>query len=136
VFKGAGGSSGSIHVGSGNATVTGGYHPDRFVFDSTLAGQVTKITNFYHGSVPSGGDKIVLSEKDFSAVGVGAIGHALPGASFHVGASAKTLSQHIVYNHANGFLYYDPSGSAGSQIHFATLTSLPDITHSDFVIEA
>ncbi len=131
IYSGASGSAGPIHVGTGNALITGGASADRFVFDSTIEGQVTRITNFQHGI-----DKIVLSEADFLTIGIGAIGHFLPASDFHVGAAATTATQYIVYNHANGFLYYDPAGNLGPQIHFATLTSHPLLTHTDILIAA
>jgi hypothetical protein len=130
-FNGAGGSSGAIHVGTGNATVTGGKGLDHFVFDSALTTQVTDITNFQHGR-----DKIVLSESDFTGLGVHAIGHVLPAAEFHVGSVATKPSQHIVYDHTDGFLYYDPNGSTGPQFHFATLTNMPTLANTDILVVA
>jgi hypothetical protein len=131
IYSGAIGSSGPIHVGSGDATVTGGKGVDHFVFDSAISTQVTTITNFKHGV-----DKIVLSERDFSALGHGAIGHVLNLADFHVGAVAHAPSQHIVYDHAHGILYYDPNGSAGSQIEIATLTNDSVLANTDILIVA
>jgi hypothetical protein len=46
------------------------------------------------------------------------------------------LNQHILYNHTNGFLYYDQdgSGSTYAPVHFATLTTHPVLTHVDFLV--
>jgi hypothetical protein len=131
VYYGRTGSSGGIHVGSGNATVTGGKGVDHFVFDSPITTQVTTITNFKHGV-----DKIVLSESDFPALGAGAVGHVLRAFAFHVGAVATTPFQHIVCDHAHGILYYDPDGSAGPQIEIATLTDHSVLKHADILIVA
>ena len=124
-----GGSSGPINVGGGSSTVTGGRGIDHFVFDSALEAQSTTITNFQHGI-----DKIVLSESVF-AVRPG-IHHFLRKIAFHIGAVAHTPSQHIVYDHAHGILYYDPSGSAGPQIEIADFTNNSMITHDDILIRA
>jgi hypothetical protein len=131
VYNGAGGSSGAIHVGGGDATVTGGKGVDHFVFDSAITTQVTTITNFRHAI-----DKIVLSEADFSALGHDAIGHVLALTDFHIGTGAQTPSQHIVYDRAHGILYYDPSGSGGSQIEIATFTNDPPMANTDILIRA
>ncbi len=134
IFKDASGTSGAIHVGDGDVVVTGSTtHADQFVFDSTLSGQVARITNFQHGV-----DKIVLSETVFTALGAGAVGHPLVASDFHVGASAHTPSQYMLYNPTNGFLSYDQDGSGTTYapIHFATLTSHPALTHADFLVEA
>jgi Ca2+-binding RTX toxin-like protein len=48
------------------------------------------------------------------------------------------LNQHILYNHTNGFLYYDQdgSGSTYAPVHFATLTTHTVLTHVDFLVVA
>jgi Ca2+-binding RTX toxin-like protein len=121
-----------IHVGGGSDLLTAGPGHDRFIFDSLLAGQIEKITNFKHGL-----DKIVLSRADFSAIAPGAIGHALPVADFHIGTRGTTVSQHIIYDAKNGFLFYDPDGHGPqSQVHFATLSTHLALTHADFLVEA
>jgi Ca2+-binding RTX toxin-like protein len=133
IFNGKGGTSGPIHVGRGNATITGGTGAVRFVFDSGLAGQVTKITNF----TLKDHDTIVLSERDFPK-----IGHLGKLDTSHIDIGAATHSHpEIVYDQANGFLFYDSNGSAhGGLHHFATLTSHPILTvasiHASFVVEA
>ena len=131
VFKDVGGgSSGPIHVGGGNSTITGGRGIDHFVFDSAITTQLTTITNFQHGI-----DKIVLSENEFATLRPGIHNH--PGKiAFHVGAVAHTPAQHIVYDHAHGILYYDPNGSAGPQIEIAHFTNNSGMTYDDILIRA
>jgi hypothetical protein len=125
-----GGTSGAIHLGDGNATVTGGPGIDRFVFDSPITDQVTTITNFQHGV-----DKIVLSKTEFTALSAGGIHHLLRKADFHVGP-AEHPWQHIVYAHARGILCYDPSGSNGPEIEIAHFTNDATITYADILISA
>jgi hypothetical protein len=147
VFNGKGGTSGTIfcgssndrvilgkgnvhiHAGRGNSSITAGPGHDQFIFDDTLASQVTKITKF-----DSHRDRIVLSVGDFA--GIGPIGHTLAAADFHVGTHAAAHAQHIIYNQANGFLYYDPDGSGHlPQVHFATISPLVALTHGNFLVE-
>jgi Ca2+-binding RTX toxin-like protein len=117
-----------IELGGGSSTLTGGPGHDRFFFDAPLAGQVDKITNFKHGL-----DKIILSATDFA--GVGPVG-TLATADFHIGTHAATgSSQYIIYNPANGFVFYDPHDGS-PQDHFATLSPHLGLTHSDFLVAA
>jgi Ca2+-binding RTX toxin-like protein len=146
-FNGAGGTSRDIHAGGGNDriivgrgnvqidlgggsdTVTGGAGADKFVFNAALAGQVAKITNFAPGH-----DKMVLSAADFA--GVGPVGAVLAAADFHVGTHAATgSSQYIIYNPANGFVFYDPHDGS-PQDHFATLSPHLALTAHDFLVSA
>ena len=102
----------------------------RFIFDSALAGQVEKITNFKPGL-----DKIALSKADFA--GIGLVGHPLSAADFHFGGHAATHLQHIIYNANNGFLYYDPDGNGAKlETHFATISPHLALTSMDFLVEA
>jgi hypothetical protein len=47
----------------------------------------------------------------------------LDASQFHVGATALTPNEHILYMPGNGFLYYDQDGSGTTfaPIHFATI---------------
>jgi Ca2+-binding RTX toxin-like protein len=129
VYVGTGGTSGAIHVGNGNAKITGGAQADRFVFDAALSSHFATITNF----TPQQHDKIVLSETDFAHIG--AVG-TLNGQFFHNGA-AVTVNQHIIYVQSTGFLYYDSNGSGvGGAHHIGTLSSHPALTNASFVVEA
>jgi Ca2+-binding RTX toxin-like protein len=122
----AGNGNVTIHVGSGSDTLTGGTGADHFVFDSPLMSQVETITNFKPGK-----DKIVLSKADFA--GIGAAGHPLAAADFHVGPHATKPSQLIVYDPVHGFLFYEGNGS---HVHFATIGAHLGLTHADFLVAA
>jgi Ca2+-binding RTX toxin-like protein len=145
-FNGAGGTSRDIHagggndriivdkgnvsifLGGGNDTVTGGPGADKLVFNAPLALQVDKITNF-----TTGHDKIVLSVADFA--GVGPVGGVLAAADFHVGTHAAAVSQYIIYDPTNGFVFYDPHDGS-PQDHFATISPHLALSHSDFLVGA
>jgi len=123
----------SIFIHGGNNTLAGepnGPSVDKYYFEAPLDGQVEHLVNFKHGV-----DKIVLSEADFA--GIGPVGHPLARADFRVGTHATTASQHIIYDHQTGALFYDPDGSGPiPEIQFATLSFHPTLTHADFLVEA
>jgi hypothetical protein len=124
----AGRGKASIAIMVGNDSVTAGTGHDQFIFNfvPVTGGPVETITKF-NVSI----DKIALSESDF--VGIGPLGHPLAAGDFHIGASAKTASQHIVYNAKTGFLFYDPDGSGPMpEIHFATLSA--HLAAHDFLV--
>src|SRR5262249_9975976 len=104
---------------------------DQFFFDTALNSvtNVDHVTDFSHRH-----DKIVLSKAIFP--GIGGLG-TLAAAHFHVGASAQTPGQHIIYNPGNGVLSFDANGSAaGGVTRFAVLDHHPPLTHNDFIVEA
>jgi Ca2+-binding RTX toxin-like protein len=151
LFNGAGGSSGGVNGGNGNDrliggahgdkldggngndTLTGGGGADKFIFDTTPDSTTNfdTITDFK----PAQHDKIDLSQGTYTALST--LG-TLSAADFHIGTTAQTTNQHILYNPTNGFLFYDQDGSGAfySPIHFATLTGHPNIHNTDFVVIA
>ena len=114
--------------GLGNDRLTGGTGIDRFVFDSVLgSGNLDRIIDF---NVKD--DRILIDDDVFSAAG--AVGTLAPGA-FHVGSSAQDVDDRIIYNSANGRIYYDADGSgAGAQVLFAQVAPALDLTRADFLI--
>lgn len=77
-------------------------------------------------------DIIQLSHATYMAAGPDG---ALEASAFHVGASATDTSQRIIYNSANGGLYYDTDGLGGAaQVQFAKLSTGLAMTNADFVI--
>jgi Ca2+-binding RTX toxin-like protein len=116
--------------GNGNDTLTGGPGADHFIFSAALdaATNVDRITDFKHGT-----DKLDLDHAFFAAVGTA--GTTLAAAAFYRGAHAHDVSDRIIYNPSNGFVYYDSNGSgAGHEVHFATLAHNLALTHADFLI--
>src|SRR4051812_41747777 len=71
-------------------------------------------------------DTIKLENAVFTKLGAGV--HALSAAFFRVGTHALDANDYIVYNNANGALYYDNDGNgAHTAIQFASLTGHPAI---------
>ncbi|MGD1702881.1 DUF4347 domain-containing protein [Dapis sp. BLCC M229] len=122
-------------------TLTGGRNSDRFIFDIGSQFNLTDIgsdiiTDF--NSAES--DKIVLDKTTFSSLGsVVGDGFSII-AEFGVvdsDAAVATSSADIVYNSANGQLFYNPNGATsgfGDGGLFATLENTPSISENDFMI--
>jgi Ca2+-binding RTX toxin-like protein len=128
--------------GAGNDSLTGGGGNDRFLYDTnatftTAAVGIDVISDFIHGT-----DKIVLDKTTFKAISSAAgNGFSISNEFKVVGSdtAAATSSGDIVYNSANGNLFYNQNGSAsgfGTGGQFATLTGYPTLSASDFVIQA
>jgi Ca2+-binding RTX toxin-like protein len=117
--------------GAGNDTLRGGAGRDAFVFDTPLnaSTNVDRITDFTHGT-----DTIRLAHADFTALAVG----ALPAGAFYAnpsGASAHATGDRIVYDAANGALFYDANGSKpGGATQFATLNPHLALSAGDFFV--
>jgi Ca2+-binding RTX toxin-like protein len=117
--------------GLGNDTLTGGLGKDIFRFDSRLNSRTNRdrITDFNRGQ----GDRIELENAIFRGIGGNGI---LAASRFHSGTRFTSPAQRILYNPANGNLTYDSNGSRrGGRIDlFATLTSRPALTNSQFLV--
>ena len=62
-------------------------------------------------------------------------GHPLDPAFFHAGVAAADADDHIIYNRANGHLYYDADGTgADAQVLLAVLTNHPLVLANDFAV--
>jgi Ca2+-binding RTX toxin-like protein len=116
----------------GDDTLNGGGGADKFLFDSALnvGTNVDVIADFAPGI-----DRIHLDEDIFTALAAGALPpgrfHSVPGAT-----DANDATDRIIYDSANGNLYYDADGNGelSSSVLFATLTTHPAITAADFFI--
>lgn len=115
---------------AGNDTLTGGDGFDKFRFDTALnaATNVDTITDFVVADDAFDLDKAVCTA--FAKPG------GLSAGAFVMGTAATTAAQHIIYDAANGDLFYDRDGSAGAhaQILFAHVTPGTALTHADFFI--
>jgi len=59
----------------------------------------------------------------------------LDASAFHIGSAAADASQTIIYNNADGALYYDADGNgAGAAVQIATLSTGLALTHDNFSI--
>jgi len=136
VISGGGGSD-VINGGLGADTLMGGTGNDAFVFNTALGrGNIDVIVDF-SPNANGNNDVIRLDNAIFTALTQnGNRATTLTAAAFRVGASANTGDQRIIYNSANGELYYDSDGNGGAAaIHFATLQNAPgNVTNNDFVV--
>ncbi|HEY9693663.1 MAG TPA: hypothetical protein V6D15_15775 [Oculatellaceae cyanobacterium] len=128
--------------GGGNDSLTGGGDADQFVYNTntvfaTSAVGIDLINDFTHNI-----DVIVLDKTTFtsisSAVGTG-FSLSSEFAIVTTDTAAATSSADIVYNSANGNLFYNPNGAAtgfGTGAQFATLIGNPTISATDFYVQS
>ncbi|MBH8574954.1 calcium-binding protein, partial [Nostocaceae cyanobacterium CENA369] len=140
-----GGGNDSLDGGGGNDTLTGGTGSDHFVFDINAAFNsstigIDTITDFLSGT-----DKIILDKTTFTAL-TSAAGSSLSTSEFATinastnGATiAGTSSARIVFNRANGDLFYNTDGATaglGSGGQFATLSGVTTLSATDLLLQA
>lgn len=114
--------------GLGRDVLTGGAGFDTFAFMTAAeAGNIDTIRDFSPFY-----DTIVLENAVFRGLAVGALSET----AFHIGPSAASAEDRIIYDSASGALFYDPDGVGGrAQIRFATLAGSPDnLTAADFFV--
>jgi Ca2+-binding RTX toxin-like protein len=117
----------TLNGGESNDVLTGGVGADSFLFDTALAKNVDKITDFNVAQ-----DTILLDNAVFQALG--GTGN-LAGANFVVGPAAADGNDFIIYDSASGVLFYDADGNgAGAAIAFAVLDAGLALTRFDFVV--
>jgi hypothetical protein len=126
--------------GAGNDLLVGNEGADQFVYDTGKTFASAQIGVDTIADFVSGTDKIVLSKTTFKALtsGVGA-GFSTTGefAIVSTDADAATSSALVVYNSANGKLFYNQNKSSsgfGSGAQFATVSS--PLAATDFTIQA
>jgi serralysin len=127
----------SISGGGGNDVLNGGDASDRlrggagndaFVFDSTLDG-LANVDTVLDYSVAD--DRIWLDDAVFAAL---TAGQSL-GTAFVVGNAATTTDHRIIYNSANGNLFYDADGAGGADaILFARIGAGQAMTEAEFLV--
>jgi Ca2+-binding RTX toxin-like protein len=125
-----GGAGNDVLVGGlGNDTLSGGASKDNFKFDSALAKNVDKITDFLAVD-----DTVQLENAIFTKLT--ATG-SLPNADFKIGTAAADSNDYLIYNPTSGALYYDADGSgAGAAVQLAVLgiNSHPTLSSADFMV--
>jgi len=101
---------------------------DQFLFDTAPSAA----TNYdFIGDFQGGVDKIALDNSVFTALSDG----ALPASAFVSGTAAADADDRIVYNPANGALFYDADGSgAGAQVLIAFVSSTQPLTAADILV--
>ena len=119
-----------LNGGPGNDRLTGRGGPDTFMFSSALNGttNVDQLTDF---DVLE--DKILLHYLAFPAFAENTM--MLTATRFHIGVSATTVSQRIVYNPATGALSYDADGTGpAAAVQFARLPWGVALTARNFIV--
>lgn len=118
---------------AGNDTLTGGAGNDTFAFTTALNStrNVDTIADF-----SASDDLIALSKKIFTKfAALSSVGeqHFLAGA----GVQAQDADDHLLYDTADGSLYYDADGAgAAAAVKFAVLTGAPELSAADFSLVA
>ncbi|HEV2746308.1 MAG TPA: hypothetical protein VGW34_03295, partial [Allosphingosinicella sp.] len=105
----------------------GGAGLDHFLFDTVPNSSTNfdQITDFNPTD-----DAILLDRAVYGGIAADGV---LPIAAFHAGAAAADASDRIIYNTANGNIFYDVDGAGGAaQVLFARVTPNTPITRSDF----
>ena len=119
-----------VDGGAGFDDLTGGAGADFFLFSSALnaATNVDTVTDFV-----SADDRFDLDNGVFLNSGV--VFGQLNAAAFRVGTAATDASDRVIYDQANGDLFYDSDGTgAGAKILFAHVDAGTSLTVSDFFI--
>ena len=77
---------------------------------------------------------MLLAKSVFTAL-TGNAGVQLAANEFFVGTAAHDADDRIIYNASTGALIYDSNGNvAGGAVQFATLESLPTLSHTSFLL--
>ena len=120
-------SNNTLNGAFGNDSLTGNGGSDTFRFDSALnaSNNVDTVTDF---DVPT--DTIQLDNAVFTALGPAG---AMNPSNFTVGSSSADADDFVIYDSANGFLYYDADGN-GAQVAFAQLSAGLALTSAEFFI--
>jgi Ca2+-binding RTX toxin-like protein len=121
-------SANSLFGGGGNDILTGGAGSDLFVFNSALdaVNNIDALPDFQAGI-----DQFVLDH----AVFVGLPAGVLAAAAFAVGTAAADAGDRIVYDQANGLLFFDPDGNgSATAVHFANVQAGVPLTNTDFIV--
>ena len=114
--------------GLGNDTIDGGLDQDVIRFNTALgATNIDTVNNFVVVD-----DTIQLDNAVFTALTTTGV---LNADAFHVGTAAADAEDRIIYNSANGNLFYDANGTgAGGLMQFAKLGAGLALTNTDFVV--
>ncbi len=127
--------------GKGDDLLTGGSGADRFVYDTNTPFTPDTVGRDIITDFQGGSDKIVLDKTTFASL------TSSSGNGFSVlnefaliddDALAATTEALIAYNQTTGNLFYNQNGSdagLGSGGQFLTLTSNPQLTATDFIIQ-
>lgn len=112
----------------GNDYLYGGPGSDRFAFNTAL-NAATNVDTI--GDFTVGVDDIQLHASIFAVIGA-----VLDVSEFRRATAACDANDYILYNSANGRIYFDYDGSRtnATAIHFATVTAGLNLTAGDFIV--
>jgi Ca2+-binding RTX toxin-like protein len=117
--------------GVGIDTLAGGTQNDVFVFNAPLNVANRDVINDF-ANVAGNNDSFQLDNAVMAALGAPG---ALKANFFFAGAAAHDADDHVIYNKANGVLYYDSNGNAaGGVTVLATLATKPVLSVADFTV--
>jgi Tol biopolymer transport system component len=132
----------TLNGGAGNDLLTGGISTDSILYSTGTAFKTADIGMDRINGFVSGTDQIVLSQTTFAALtSIAGIGFSIASEFTTVltNRAVATSEALIVYNTANGRLFYNENGAEaglGSGGVFATLTTIPTIKAEDFLLIA
>ena len=113
---------------AGRDLLKGGLGADKFVFAASTDGP-DRIVDFSKAE----GDKLVLVTSGFAGLATG----QLNASQFVVGNNAKDGNDRLIYNKAQGILFYDRDGKGGAaKVQLATFDNKPTLAATDFLIVA
>ncbi len=116
-----------LEGGKGKDNLTGGTGNDIFLFNSALKANVDKIIDFKPAD-----DTIELENQIFTKLTVTGV---LNTRNFVIAATAADSNDYLVYNKANGALFYDADGNGtGDAVQIALLGTNLALTNADFVV--
>lgn len=117
-----------LNGGPGSDRLRGDAGKDTFVFDVPLGPtNVDRVIDFAPGE-----DVVRLASGVFTGLSVG----PLPPDAFRIGTGAADAGDRIVYNSANGALFFDSDGNGSTPpVRFATLASGLALSHADFLVQ-
>jgi len=136
------GGNDSLNGGSGNDILNGGVGVDSFLFNSNAVFSAADLGIDTIEDFSILGDKLVLDKTTFSKLTSASGTGFSKGSEFATVTSdgaAATSGAFVVYNSANGKLFYNQNGSSsgfGSGAQFAALSGNPVLVASDFVMQA
>ncbi len=115
----------TLSGGGGADVLIGGGGDDRFHFTAALgSSNVDTVSDF------AAGDRLGLSSGVFSGVG-----GSIDDGEFVIGIAAKDENDRIIFNQANGQLFYDADGNgAGTAVLFALLNPGAVLTAASFEV--
>lgn len=116
--------------GAGENRLVGGAGADKFRFDDFEPAFERDIVEDFEQDI----DSIQILRNEFAAL-AGERAGALDPSVFHRGTEATSPDHHLIYNRANGGIYYDPDGVGGqAHVRIALLWTQPVLDAGDFTL--